>query len=159
MTGSTGCLFVYTCPSSLRAAADRAIGTIIASSAGVDWSARDGACTAIGDWTGRPGSAAALAGALRSLGAVTFDVTEDPGPGYDGERFSYAPGLGLFRAATNAVGDVVVDENQLAAAVRDSPNAEALRERLARLLGRPWDDVLEPLRMRAWVPDRAAAAG
>ncbi|MDQ1709371.1 MAG: hypothetical protein QOG49_756, partial [Frankiaceae bacterium] len=100
-----------------------------------------------------------LAASLRLLGAVVFEVTEDPSTGTDGEHYSYAPGLGLYRAATNAVGDVVVDENQLAAAMRDAPNAEALRERLALLVGRPWDDVLEPMRVRAWPTERAVAAG
>lgn len=159
MTGSTGCLFVHACPASLRPAADTAVAAALPHQQPLRWSPRDGGLVVTTEWTGWPGTAAAIADGLRSLGAVTFEVTEDAAPGVDGERFSFVPGLGLFRAATNAVGDVVVDENQLAAAVRDSPNAEALRERLARLIGRPWDNVLEPLRMRAWTPSQAAAAG
>lgn len=159
MTSSTGCLYVHACPASLRAAAESALAATLAPSSSLDWSPRDGGVFAVGEWSGPPGTAAALVSGLRALGALTFEVTEDPAPGSDGERFSFVPGLGLFHAATNAVGDVVVDENQLAAAVRDAPNAEALRERLARLIGRPWDDVLEPLRIRAWALERVVATG
>lgn len=158
MTGSTGCLFVYACPASLWSAVDAAITAALPPQQPLCWSPRD-ALTATLEWTGPAGSAATLAHALRKLGAITFEVTEDAAPGVDGERLSFVPALGLFRAATNAVGDVVVDENQLSAAVRDSPNAEALRERLARLIGGPWDDALEPLRMRAWARSDAAAVG
>jgi hypothetical protein len=159
VTGSTGCLFVHACPASLRPAADHAIATALPPAGAVEWVPAEGGFSAIREWAGHPGTAAVVAASLRLLGAVVFEVTEDPAAGSDGERYSYVPGLGLFRAATNAVGDVVVDENQLTAAVRDAPNAEALRERLALLVGRPWDDALEPLRMRARPAERAVAAG
>ena len=159
MTGSTGCLYVHSCPASLRAAADSVVAAAVPALQFLPWSPSVDALVVTAEWSGRPGSAALLTEGLRCLAAVTFEVTEDAAPGRDGERFSFVPGLGLFRAATNSAGDVVVDENQLGAAVRDSPNAEALRERLARLIGAPWDDVLEPLRMRGWAPARAAATG
>ena len=158
MTGSTGCLFVYACPASLWSAVDAAIASALPQQQPLCWSPRD-AMTATLEWTAPPGSAATLADALRKLRAITFEVTEDAAPGVDGQRLSFVPALGLFRTATNAIGDVVVDENQLFAAVRDSPNAEALRETLTRLIGGPWDDALEPMRMRAWAPSDAAAVG
>jgi hypothetical protein len=159
VTGSTGFLFVHACPASLRSEVDTALAASVAHHDPLCWSAHDDGLTAACEWSGRAGGGAGLADALRRLGAVTFELTEDAAPGTDGERFSFVPGLGLFRAAMNSVGDVVVDENQLMAAMRDSPNAEALRERLARLVGKPWDDVLEPLRIRSWPPAKAAAAG
>ncbi|MEP7054021.1 MAG: DUF3145 family protein [Actinomycetota bacterium] len=159
MTGSTGCLFVYACPASLRAAVDGALAAAVAEHDPLAWSPHDGALAVNAEWSGQSGSGATLAQTLRALGALTFEVTEDAAPGWDGERFSFVPGLGLFRAATNAIGDVVVDENQLMAAVRLAPNAEALRERLARLVGKPWDDALEPFRWRSEPPEQAAAVG
>lgn len=159
MTGSTGALYIHACPASLRAAVDGCVAAAAIHPQALFWARHGDALSATAEWAGAPGTGCALAESLRALGAITFEVTEDAGPGTDGERFSFVPGLGLFRAATNAVGDVVVDENQLGAALRDAPNAEALRERLARLIGRPWDDVLEPLRMRAWAATKAAAAG
>jgi hypothetical protein len=156
---STGCLLVHACPASLRAGVENALAAVLPPHSALAWSPGDPGLRTALEWSGPVGSAAALAESLRALAAVTFEVTEDPGPGYDGERFSFVPGLGLHHCATNAIGDVVVDENQLAAAVRDSPNAEALRERLAYLIGRPWDEALEPLRIGAAPLATAAAAG
>ncbi len=160
MPSSTGCLLVHACPASLRAGVESALGGVLPPHHGAPaWSPSDQGLRATLEWSGPAGSAAALADGLRALAAVTFEVTEDASPGYDGERYSFVPGLGLHRCATNAIGDLVVDENQLAAAVRDSPNAEALRERLAHLIGRPWDEALEPLRIGAVPVPRAAVAG
>ena len=44
---------------------------------------------------------------------IRFEVTEEPSPGVDGERFCFAPGLGLWHARTSANGDIVVGEDQL----------------------------------------------
>ena len=159
MSRSIGCLHVHACPASLRAAADSVVASALADQPPLCWTPLDDTLSASSTWQGGPGSAAAIADGLRRLGAITFEVTEDPSPGVDGERFCFVPDLGFFHAATNAIGDVVVDENQLAAAIREAPNAEALRARLARLIGRPWDDALEPLRMRAWPSTRVAATG
>jgi hypothetical protein len=159
VTGSSGALFVHACPASLLAAVDAAVESAVLAHDTLHWSPLDEGLTATADWCGPRGAAATIAAALRRLGAITFEVTENPAPGSDGERFSFVPALGLFRAATNAIGDVVVDENQLMAAVRAAPNAEALRERLATLVGKPWDDVLEPLRGRSCPAPRAVAVG
>jgi hypothetical protein len=155
---STGCLFVHSCPAALQCAVGDITDDVLHES--LTWHAR-GDTSSFADiaWVAPPGTAVALTNRLRTLGAVVFEVTEDPSDGIDGERYSFVPGLGLFRAATNSVGDVVVDENQLGAALREAPNAEALRERLARLLGRPWDDALEPLRHRVAPVTAAAATG
>ena len=158
MSQSTGCLFVHACPAALQHAVDDIADEVLHQS--LVWHARtDTSSYADAVWVASSGTAAVLCHELRRLGAVVFEVSEDPSDGVDGERYSFVPGLGLFRAATNSVGDVVVDENQLGAALREAPNAEALRERLARLLGRPWDDALEPLRHRAAPVTAAAATG
>jgi hypothetical protein len=155
---STGCLFVHACPAALRHAVDDTAHELLQQS--LVWHARpDGSSYADALWVAPLGTAASLTHRLRALGAVVFEVGADPGEGVDGERYSFVPGLGLFRAATNSIGDIVVDENQLGAALREAPNAEALREWLGRLLGRPWDDVLEPLRHRAAPVTAAAATG
>jgi hypothetical protein len=154
----TGCLFVHACPAALQPAVDDIAADLLHEP--LEWHARDDNATyADATWSASCGTAALLAHRLRALGAVVFETTEDASDGVDGERYSFVPGLGLFRAATNAVGDVVVDENQLGAALREAPNAEALRERLARLLGRPWDDALEPIRHRLTPLTATAATG
>ena len=50
-------------------------------------------------WSGKPGTGAEFAAALRGWPMLRFEVTEEPSPGFDGERFMHVPGRGLFRAA------------------------------------------------------------
>jgi len=75
-----------------------------------------------------------------------FEVTEEPSPGVDGQRFMHVPGLGLFGAAMSANGDVVVGEDRLRAAMKAARNPEALAHELDKAMGTAWDIELEPYR-------------
>jgi hypothetical protein len=78
---------------------------------------------------------------------LRFEVTEEPTPGTEGERYSFTPDLGIFRAVTGTHGDILVPEDRLKAAMNRAIAGEAdLTEEVERLLGRPWDDELEPFR-------------
>jgi hypothetical protein len=116
------------------------------------WSAQPadpGALTAAVDLTGPTGLAGRLAGRLRALGPVRFDICEGPTSAAEAERYSYTPDLGLFRASLAANGDVVVAEGQLRAllaASHDAGGAARLVHGLERALGTAWDEELEPLR-------------
>jgi hypothetical protein len=101
------------------------------------------------EWSGDPGTAAAVANALRAWPMLRFEVTEEPSPGVDGERFCFVPGLGLWRASTSANGDIVVGEDQLRALACAAREAESFAHQLAQLLGATWDDALEPFRRAA----------
>ena len=84
---------------------------------------------------------------MRGWHHLRFEVTEDPSTGCEGERYSYTPELGLFHAMTGVHGDIVVPEDRLRAAIaRADENGIGLQEELHKLLGRPWDDELEPFR-------------
>ena len=85
--------------------------------------------------------------ALREWSALRFEVTENPSEGVDGERFSYVPGLGLWRGSTSANGDVIVAENQLRAMIEAQPDSAGLASELEAALGTAWDEALEPYRM------------
>ncbi|GHF88849.1 hypothetical protein GCM10017566_73230 [Amycolatopsis bartoniae] len=77
---------------------------------------------------------------------LRFEVTEDPSPGVDGERYCYAPGLGLWHGRTSANGDIVVGEDQLRALVSQARAGEAFAHRVDELLATNWDEALEPFR-------------
>jgi len=77
---------------------------------------------------------------------LRFEVTEEPSHGVDGERFCYAPSLGLWRGRTSANGDIVVGEDQLRGLMVDTP-ATQVAGRLQDLLGSAWDTALEPFRL------------
>ncbi len=75
---------------------------------------------------------------------LRFDVTEDASEGVDGERFSFVPGLGLWRGSMSANGDVIVGEMRLRAML--AAGQDTLVAELDTALGTAWDDALEPYR-------------
>jgi hypothetical protein len=122
------------------------------------------------EWQGRPGMAATVTSALAGWNRLRFEATEEASPGCDAVRYSCTPGLGLFSAATMANGDIVVPESRLRAAMTVAAAARAapltpraqrqapgegldpvgvLEGEIARLLGQPWDEELEPFRCAA----------
>jgi hypothetical protein len=76
---------------------------------------------------------------------LRFEVTEEPSPGYDGERFMFVPGRGVFRAAMGVTGDLMVTEDQVRG-VLAAGGSESIAHALERLLGTAWDAELEPYR-------------
>ena len=98
-------------------------------------------------WEGPAGTGADLATAMRGWEHLRFEVTEDPTQITDGGRWSSTPGLGIFYAQTDLMGNVVVPENRVRAAIEQS---EGDPSELCRLLdvalGQAWDDELEPFR-------------
>lgn len=97
-------------------------------------------------WTGRPGTGARVATELRQWPMLRFEVTEEPSPDVDGERFMHVPGRGLFRATMGAAGDTQLGEDQLRTLIGKARNSEALAYALEQALGTAWDDELEPYR-------------
>jgi hypothetical protein len=97
-------------------------------------------------WSGRPGTAALIAQELRQWPMVRFEVTEEPSPGVDGERFMHVPGRGLFRASTGAAGDIQIGEDRLRAIIAGARSPEALAFALEAAMGTEWDAELEPYR-------------
>src|SRR4051794_39151872 len=97
-------------------------------------------------WSGRPGTGAEFAAALRGWPMLRFEVTEEPSPGYDGERFMHVPGRGIYRSSVSASGELMVTEGQIHAVLANSRGAESIAHGLDRLLGVAWDAELEPYR-------------
>jgi len=117
------------------------------------------------DWEGRPGTAGEITSALAGWNRLRFEITEEASPGCDAVRYCYTPDLGIFSAVTMANGDILVPESRLRAVMAVAaatpvmaggprPGAagplpgrgSSLEDEIARLLGQPWDDELEPFR-------------
>lgn len=74
-------------------------------------------------------------------------MTAEPCPTAEGERYSSTPELGIFHAVTGMHGDILIPEDRLRAALARSARGETdLEAEIAKLLGKPWDDELEPFR-------------
>jgi hypothetical protein len=144
-----GVVYVHSCAPAVCPHAEWAISGVLGMRVSLTWTAQPaspGQLRAECAWTGRPGTAGALAAALRSWPMLRFEVTEDPSPGYDGERIVHVPGRGVYRTAVGANGDIMVGEGQLRALVGTARTLEEYAHAVDRLLGTAWDAELEPYR-------------
>lgn len=148
--GSTrGVVYVHSSPAAVCPHVEWALSGALGKRVELKWTAQPAAPGQLRtevDWSAPTGTAGKLASALRAWPMVRFEVTEEPSPGVDGERFCYAPGLGLWRGRTSANGDIVVGEDQLRALAASSRAGEHLAHRIDELLGAAWDEALESFR-------------
>ncbi|WP_255249741.1 DUF3145 domain-containing protein, partial [Streptomyces albidoflavus] len=142
-----GVLYVHSAPRALCPHVEWAVAGVLGVRVSLDWirqPAAPGTWRAEFSWQGQAGIASRLASALRGWQQLRFEVTAEPSPGAEGERYSSTPGLGIFHAVTGIHGDILVPEDRLRAAlVRSQAGETDLEAEIARLLGKPWDDELE----------------
>ncbi|TFD52558.1 DUF3145 domain-containing protein [Cryobacterium sp. Hh11] len=145
-----GVLFVHSSPRALCPHVEWAAGRALGEAVNFDWSEQPallGSQRAEYYWQGAPGTGAVLASSLRGWDHLRFEVTEDAGRGTDGGRWLHTPGLGIFHAQTDSVGNVVVPEDRIRSAMDNAgANAIDLHRELRLALGQSWDDELEPFR-------------
>ncbi|WP_117211489.1 DUF3145 domain-containing protein [Allorhizocola rhizosphaerae] len=147
-----GVVYVHSSPLALCQHVEWAISRALGAAVSLPWTAQPvepGARRAEAGWTGRPGTAAQIAGELKQWPMIRFEVTEEPSAGVDGERFMHVPGRGLFRATTGAAGDIQLGEDRLRVLIAQSRSPEALTFALHTALGTDWDNDLEPYRYAA----------
>ncbi|MCA1220495.1 DUF3145 domain-containing protein [Streptomyces sp. 8L] len=145
-----GVLYVHSAPRAMCPHIEWAVGGVLGVRVQLDWirqPAAPGTWRAEFSWQGRAATASELASSLRGWQMLRFEVTAEPSPAAEGERYSATPDLGIFHAVTGVHGDILVPEDRLRAALARSERGEsALEPEIAKLLGKPWDDELEPFR-------------
>jgi Protein of unknown function (DUF3145) len=144
-----GVVYVHSTPLAVCAHVEWAIARVLAAPVSLHWTvqpAEPAARRAECSWAGREGTGAELAAALRQWPMVRFEVTEEPSPGVDGQRFMFVPGRGLFSATMSANGDVLIGEDRLRALMAAARGPEGLAHALDKALGTAWDAELEPYR-------------
>ena len=145
-----GVLYVHSAPPALCPHVEWAATGVLGVRVCLQWTpqpAAPGTVRAELSWQGKPGSAAALTSALRKWQLLRFEVTEEPGPGADGERYAFTPTLGLFAAVIGVHGDILVSEHRLQAVLQAAAAGQvSLPEQVRHLIGTPWDDELERFR-------------
>jgi hypothetical protein len=145
-----GVLYVHSAPRALCPHVEWAIAGVLGVRVQLDWirqPASPGTWRAEFSWRGQGGTASKLASALRGWQMLRFEVAAEPSPAAEGERYSATPQLGIFHAVTGIHGDILIPEDRLRAALARSAQGETdLETEIAKLLGKPWDDELEPFR-------------
>jgi hypothetical protein len=145
-----GVLFVHSAPSALCPHLEWAAGGVLGIPVDLTWTpqpAKAGTFRAEFSWNGPVGTGAKLASALRGWEHLLFEVTEEPTSISEGARYSFTPDLGVFHAVTGLHGDIMIPEDRLKAAVVKATIGELpLAEEIDKLVGKPWDEALEPFR-------------
>jgi len=149
-TTTRGVLFVHSAPTAVCPHVEWAVGGVLDARPNLQWTAQPaetGTWRAEVSWVGPVGTGARMASALRGWGRVRFEVTEEPSSGADGARWSCTPALGIHHAVVGVHGDVLIGEDRLRAAIgAAAADPAALTEQLDHVLGRRWDEELEPFR-------------
>ena len=144
---TTGVVYVHASPAAVCPHVEWALSSTLSARADLRWKpqpAMPGQLRAVANWVGPVGTGARLANALRSWPVLRFEVTEDPSPGVDGQRFCHTPQLGLWSGAMSANGDTIVGEMRLRALM--ASGADAMLAELDSVLGTAWDEALESYR-------------
>ena len=150
MSTTRGVLYVHSAPSALCPHIEWAVGGVFGMPIRFDWIPQpiERSCYRTEySWTGPTGTAARLASALKGWQRVRFEVTEEPTSRTEGERYSYTPTLGIFHATTGLHGDIMIPEDRIKHAIAmSSLGGIDVTDALYALLGRAWDEELEPFR-------------
>jgi Protein of unknown function (DUF3145) len=158
-----GVVYIHAAPPALCPHVEWAVGGVLGIRVTLDWTPQPtapGTFRAELSWQADPGTASKLASALRDWMHLRFEVTEEPSAGAEGERYSSTPTLGLFHATTGVHGDIMVREDRLRAALARAATetplggatdgvidpATRVMQEMQALLGKAWDDELEPFR-------------
>lgn len=145
---STGVVWIHAAPAALCPHVEWALSTALDTRAHLKWTAQEaapGMQRAAVDWVGPVGSGARMVDALREWSTLSYEVTEDPSEGSDGERFCFTPGLGLWSGTMSASGNTMIGEDQLRHLMLNNP-AELLADAMHEVLGTAWDEALEQYR-------------
>lgn len=111
-----GVLYVHSAPQALCPHIQWALESVSHRRTDLEWTpqnAEPGCVRTELEWSGRAGTGALLASALRTLGRVRFEVTENASQGSDGSRWSFTPDLGIFHATTDVAGNICVSEDRI----------------------------------------------
>lgn len=148
-TFTRGVLFVHSVPPALTPHIEWAVCHALDQDIKLHWSkqaAEPGMMRCEFAWVGSVGAGVRIASALRGWEHLRYEVTEEPTGHSDGGRWAHTPSLGIFHSQMDSVGNIVVPEDRVRAAMESARSMEELLERLDLALGQAWDDELEPYR-------------
>ena len=144
---ATGWLFIYACRHPLVPHVESVVSSIVARPLSWHWceQVRLPATVRVDvRWLHDSSSAGRIASALSTFPGMHAEVVVEPAGGEVGRRFLLAPELGLWSAPMDEAGETLISEAVLRRAMAAQHDPSSVIE---RLLGKPWENVLEPLRL------------
>ena len=150
---TAGWLFIYACRHALVAHVESAVAAVLGGVSMWQWQEQSlvpQSVRAEVRWRGPAGRGATLASTLRMFPGLHAEITSEPTADQMGMRYALVPQLGLWSGAMDSLGETMLGQERVHAAMALPP--EQMRQELERILGRPWDEVLEPLRLTEGQP-------
>jgi hypothetical protein len=104
-------------------------------------------------WNGLQDTGSRLVSTLKGWHYITFELFESSSQGSDGSLYMFSPELGVFRGTVSPTGDLVINENQIQKILNENLNPILALEEIENLLGKKWDEALDPYRHLAMSGD------
>ena len=146
---SHGHIAIYSAPKAVLAHVQWSINEVLGKPHELTWQIQPlmvGTWRAQLSWNGLLGSGAKLASALRGWHYLKFEIYEAAMKGSDGSLYMFTTELGLFRSNVGPHGDIMINEHQLQRILEANIKESDICEEVEKLLGKPWNEVLEPFR-------------
>lgn len=144
-----GYLYIHAAPRAVLKNLEWGIAEVLQMPISLNWEPqplRSGSQRCQVSWSGIQGSGSRLVSSLKGWHYITFELFESTSQGSDGSLYMYTPELGLFRGTINPHGDLVINENQIQRVLSENQSASISLEEIENLLGRKWDEALDPFR-------------
>lgn len=145
-----GSLYIFSAPRSFCSPTNWALSEIFKSDVQLDWRIQEllpNTYSSEFNWLGPTGLCARIVSNLGKWGKLRLEAIQEPINNSLGERFSVTPELGIFRAEINSLGETLLSESKIKTGIeRSKLEGESIETELTFLLGKPWDDDLEPFR-------------
>lgn len=145
-----GELKLYSCPKYLCQQVEWALFEILKTNIDLIWNVQNIAPSTMTTnliWKGPMSLGSRIVSVLSKWPKIRLEIIQENSEKNYAERYCLSPNLGIFRAEMNALGETVINESRLKAALQRSRiEEEPFEVELAFLLGTPWDEDLEPFR-------------
>ncbi len=142
-----GRLIIYSCPKTLIKHLEAGLERELNERVNINWHSqvlKPGSYRGQMSYSSAIGSGARIVNTLKSWSYLIFELSEFNSS--EGSIYFYTKELGLYRGSINSQGQIVVSEDMLKSAITQNLSQSDLTIALEKLIGRPWDDFLEPFR-------------
>ena len=153
---SSGSLIIHSAPKAVLSHVQWSIAEVIGSPISIHWEKQHLAPACFRtelNWRGVVGTGSKLVSTLRGWHYLIFELHESAGNGSDGSLYMFAPELGLFHGTVGPHGDLMINENQIKRVLKENSKPIEMYDAIERLLGKEWDEFLEPFREKAFNED------